>query len=86
MSEWYRNQAAKYGERLNEWLDTHPGKNTKARQSLVDASLMLTQKFNGEEAAWHTINLMEEQVYEAPASVRRVLAWAIMRKQYDKGV
>lgn len=83
MSEWYRNQAAKYGERLNEWLDKNPGKNTKARQSIVDASLILTQKFNGEDAAWHAINLMEEQ--EFPASAKRVIEWAIMRKQYDKG-
>lgn len=78
-SSWYRNQCSLYSVRLDEWLESHKGRDTKARKEITTAAELLGRRQKDEVEAHETLCDIEEMLYSCSNKSKRVIAKAIGR-------
>ena len=75
--DWYRKQCALFAVRLGEWLDSHPGRMTKARKTILEAERELARNFKNDEQAYQALIAVEEVAWSAPAKAGKVIVKAM---------
>ena len=75
--KWYRYQCSLYSVRLDEWLEAHPGRRTKARTSIEHAAEHLGKFWKTEEQAHAALVAIEEFAFDAPPAAQKVIRRAM---------
>jgi len=75
--KWYRAQCALFSVRLGEWLESNPGRLTKARRIIIEAEKELGRNYKNEEEAYQSLLAVEEVAWCAPPKAGKVIVKAM---------